>query len=417
MPTSPHARRTTRTALGVLSCAALVALGAAPAAVADSAEPHLVMGDIAPISGVKPGGNVDVPVTVTNQGSAAAEKVWIAYSVTHGLDYADVPSNCVSQHVTDYDEMTAKSLVTCEFDQAVAPGASYAPEKLLPIKATDHALNDEMRVSVWSTEPSVDENASSPVPGTAPAVGLVEKQAGGGTEEGIDVPVSTVNTADIKVTGADLKGSVGDTVPLKVTFKNDGPAWVLGKMDEPPFRVLITPPAGTSIVNNEYCQVKGATYSCGTAQRWVDEGEVGTYSFKLKINKAVAGAKGSVALSSDPRSYDPNKANDKADITLTVAGSGSTGGSGGSTGGSGGSGGSAGGSGGADTGGSTSGSGATGGSGSSSTGGSGATSGGDLAHTGSSNLTLPLAGAAVVAVGVGTGAVLMVRRRRAQSRA
>ena len=59
-----------------------------------------------------------------------------------------------------------------------------------------------------------------------------------------------------------------------------------------------------------------------------------TYSFKLKIDKAVAGAKGSVALNAESRPYDVNKANDKADILLDVEGSGSTSGSG-SAGGSG----------------------------------------------------------------------------------
>ncbi len=420
MPTSPRTRRTTRTAFGALGAASLIALGAAPAAFADTAEPHLVMGNIAPISGVQPGGSVEAPVTVTNNGTAAAQKVWLFYSVTHGLDYTDIPSNCEAHQVHSYDEMTAKSNVVCEFDQALEPGTSYAPEKSLPIKALDRALNDELRVSVWGDEPSLDDAATPPVPGTAPAVRLVEKSTGGdATEEAVDVPVTTVNTADFTVTGAQLKGGVGDTVPLKVTFTNAGPAWVLGKQDESVVHVLITPPAGTSVVKpHGYCDAEGAVYSCGTSESWIDEGDSETYTFQLKIDKKVAGATGSVALSSEARPFDPDKANDKADITLDVTGSGSTAGSSGSTGGSGGS---AGTSGGATTGGSsggaTGGSGSTGGSGPASTGGSGAaTSGGDLAHTGSANLTLPLAGAAVVAVGVGTGAVIVVRRRRAQGR-
>ncbi|MET9834384.1 hypothetical protein ABZ078_34985 [Streptomyces sp. NPDC006385] len=101
------------------------------------------------------------------------------------------------------------------------------------------------------------------------------------------------------------------------------------------------------------------------------------------------GAKGSVALEAEPRPFDKNKDNDKADITLDVADAGSTGG-GGST-----------------TSGSDSGSTSSGGSGSS--GGSSGRSGaadstavsGDLASTGSGS-ALPLA-----------GAVLLVRRRRA----
>lgn len=60
--------------------------------------------------------------------------------------------------------------------------------------------------------------------GTAPAVKLVESQSRGeGSARVVDVPVTSVNTADFQVTGAALKGSVGETVPMKVEFTNAGP--------------------------------------------------------------------------------------------------------------------------------------------------------------------------------------------------
>lgn len=228
------------------------------------------------------------------------------------------------------------------------------------------------------------------------------------------MPVTSVNTADYQVTGARLKGRVGDTVTMKVKFTNAGPAWVLREEGDRRFNVLVTPPAGTSVVTpHGYCDAKGAVYACGTSERWVNEGGGETYTFKLKIDKQVAGAKGSVALSTEARPFDPDKANDRADITLDVTGDGSTGGSTGtSTGGSGTSTGNS--SGGSGT--TTVGSSATGGSGSSSAGGTGpAATGGDLASTGSSEATLPLVGAATAAVGLGAGAILVARRRRAQS--
>lgn len=224
----PHNRRASRTAVAALGAAGLIALGAAPAAFADEAAPDLVVGDIAPIEGVKPGSSLDQSVTVANKGTKAADKVWVSYSVTRGLGFADVPANCAAHQVPSYDEMTAKSNVVCEFDQAVEPGVGYAPEKPLAIKALDRALNDDLRVSVGDGEPELDEAATTPVAGTAPAVELMERQPGGeGTEQAVDVPVTTVNTADYEVTGAALKGDVGDTVTLKVRFANAGPAWVL----------------------------------------------------------------------------------------------------------------------------------------------------------------------------------------------
>jgi hypothetical protein len=390
MPIPPRNRRASRAAVAALGAAGLIALAAAPAAFGDEAEPALVVGGVEPIDGVKPGSGFDVPVTVANKGVGAAEKVWVSYSVTRGLDFAEVPSNCQVQHVRPYDEMPERWTAVCAFDQAVEPGVVYTPEKPLGVKVLDRALNEELRLRVADVEPGVDDNGTPPVAGTAPAVKLVEAQAGGEGAAGVvDVPVTAVNTADYQVTGAELKGSVGDTVTMKVKFTNAGPAWVQPREGDRVVKVMVTPPAGTSVVKRgQFCQAKGKAYVCG--YRSLNEGSQETYTFELKIDKRVAGAKGSVALSTEPRPFDPNKANDKADITLDVTGGGSTGSTGGSTDGSGGSVG-----------------------GASSTGGDGTTHDGTLAATGSS--TLPIAGAAAAAVVTGAGTLLIVRRRRAQS--
>lgn len=415
MPIPPRNRgdrRTSRTAVAALSAAGLVALcAAAPTAFADETAPELVLGDIAPVKGVRPGSSFDPSVTVTNKGAKAVDAVWVYYSVTRGLGYAEIPSNCQAHQVPSYDEMTEKSNVVCKFDQAVEPGVVYAPEKPLAVKALPRALNDDLRVTVGDSEPGLDEAATTPVAGTAPAVKLVEHAAGGAaTKDAVDVPVTSVNTADYQVTGAALKGAVGDTVTLTAKFANAGPAWVLTKEGDPLVEVLITPPAGTSVAKGHgFCEPKGKALACGTSQRWVNEGGGETYTIKLKIDKQVAGAKGSVALSTEARPFDPDKANDKADITLDVTGGGSSTGSSGSTGGStngsGGSGSS--GSGGSGSGGSAGGSSSTGGTGST-------TTGGNLAATGSSSATLPIAVAAAAAVIVGAGGLVAVRRRRAQ---
>ncbi len=414
MPMPPHNRRAYRAAVAVLGAAGLFTLAAAPAAFGDEAAPELVIGGVEPIDGVKPGGTFDVPVTVANKGNGAAEKVWVSYGVTRGLDFAEVPSNCRVQHVRSYDEMPERWIAACAFDQAVEPGVVYTPEKPIRVKVLDRALNEELLVRVGDVDPGVDENGFPPVAGTAPAVKLVEGQAGGGaTARVVNVPVTAVNTADYQVTGAALKGSVGDTVTMKATFTNAGPAWVQPRPGDRSVSVVITLPAGTSVVKRgQFCRAEGKRYVCG--MRSLNEGSGETYTFELKIDKRVAGAKGSVALSTEPRPFDPDKANDKADITLHVTGGGSTGGSTGSSsnGSTGSTGGSTGSSTNGSTGGSTNGSGGSAG-GSSSTGGAGTTTGGDLAETGSS--ALAITGVAAAAVVTGAGALLIVRRRRAQS--
>ncbi|MGW2090040.1 LPXTG cell wall anchor domain-containing protein [Streptomyces sp. NPDC001880] len=382
MPIPSHNRRASRAAVAALGAAGLIALAAAPAAFGDETAPELVIGGIEPINGVKPGSSFDLPVTLANKGTGAAEKVWVSYAVTRGLDFAEVPSNCRTQQVRSYDEMPEKWIAVCAFDQTVEPGVVYTPEKPLRVKALDRALNDELRVRVGDVDPGADENGTPPVAGTAPAVKLVEGQAGGeGAARVADVPITSVNTADYQVTGAALKGSVGDTA-------NAGPAWVLTKQGDRSVSVMITPPAGTSVVKRgQFCQAKGKAYVCG--MRSLDEGSQETYTFELKIDKRVTNAKGWVALSTEARPFDPNKANDKADITLDVTGGESTGSMGSSANASGGS---------------VSGS---------SIGDDGTTNSGSLAETGSS--TLPITGVAAAALVTGAGTLLIVRRRRAQS--
>ncbi|MEU9318230.1 hypothetical protein [Streptomyces sp. NPDC048295] len=388
MPIPPHNRRASHAVASALSAAGLIALAAAPAAFGDETAPELVIGGIEPVNGVKPGSSFDLSATVANKGTRAAEKVWVSYGVTRGLDFAEVPSNCRTQQVRSYDEMPERWIAVCAFDQVVEPGTVYTPERPLRVEALDRALNDELRVNVWDVDPGADENGTQPVAGTAPAVKLVEGKAGSeGTERIVNVPVSSVNTADYQVTGAMLEGSVGDTVKMKVKFINAGPAWILTKQGERSVSVMITPPAGTSVVTRgQFCQAKGKAYVCG--MRSLNEGSQETYTFELKIDKWVANAKGQAALSTEARPFDPNKANDKADITLDVTSGGPTGSTGGSAKVSAGSPG-----------------------GSSTAGDDGTTTnGGTLAETGSS--TLPITGAAAAAVTTGAGMLFIVRRHR-----
>ncbi|MEU0526039.1 LAETG motif-containing sortase-dependent surface protein [Streptomyces niveus] len=418
MPTPPYRRRVSRSAVATLGAAGLVALGAAPtpAAVGDEAPPSLALGDIKPITGVRPGSPVDLPVTVVNNGTTTVEKVWIKYTATRGLAFPEVPSNCQNQYVGAYDEMPERWIAICAFDEPVKPGVAYTPRNPFAVKAEKHAFDDEMWVTVTDYEPSPDEN-SVPVRGTAPEIELIESPTGGtGSKDRFRVPVTSVNSADYEVTGAALRGKPGDTVTMKVTFTNTGPGWVWSRPETPWTSVLVTLPAGTSVVKPDfYCKPKGKVYNCGLTTRPQEHLETATFTFKLKIDKKVAGAKGLVALSNRKLPFDPDKANDTAPITLEVTGGepGATeGATGGATGGTDGGSGSTGGSGGGSTG-STGSTDSTGGS--SSAGGAGtATTGGNLAATGSSSPTLPIAGAAAAAVVMGAGTILVVRRRRAR---
>ncbi|MFD8689827.1 hypothetical protein [Streptomyces sp. NPDC059651] len=430
---SPRRRALRRTASAV-GVVALIALGATPAGAADP-DTGLVMGKIGPIDGVKPGSELDLPGSFTNAGTAALDKVWMAWSISFGLGYSHpTPSNCSTYSDGGADEAPQSNFLICEFDQTVNPGVVYAPEGL-KLMIDDSALNDELFARVSKSPIEMPEGGG--IPGTGPAIKLVERPDGTPAAPGSTEPataqtkVTAKSTADFQVTGAHLKGKVGDTVPLKVKYANAGPGWVAGEPYESVTNVHIKMPAGTTVTGTHSCREEGqGAYVCGTDSSFTRPNTEHTYTFNLKINKAVPGAKGSVALENKPRPFDPVKSNDTADILLDVEGAGTTGGSG-STSGSGGSGTSgsgstsgSGGSGSAASGssGSTSGSASTSGSGTAASGGSSATgtsgssaTGGDLAETGSGS-TLPLAGAAAGAVLLGAGGVLLARRRAAQQR-
>ncbi|WP_316769847.1 hypothetical protein [Streptomyces sasae] len=386
--TSPGPRFLGRTA-GMIGALALVALGATPAA-ADGPAPGVVLGRLAPVDGAEPGSSFQVPAQFTNTGAEALGKVWLSYTLTRGLSLTELPSNCSSLEIPTMDEIPNKTEAVCEFDQTVKPGVVYAPEKQLTFDVLDYALYDDVTVGIdTSGFPYPGDNFSHPEPGSGPAIRLVEQPDATPAAPGsakrpsvdvADVPVTAANTADFQVTGARLEGAVGDTVPLKVKITNAGPAWVYRRDRATAARVLIKMPAGTTVAKSDnYCIKAGSgTYTCSNGYAWVPETYKQTFTFELKIDKAVSGAEGSIELTGRSRPFDTHAANDKAGIRLDV-----TGGDGASGGGA---------------------------SPTASTAASGTSGGDGLANTGSGT-ALPLAGAAAAAVALGAGALLAARRR------
>ncbi|MEU9346591.1 hypothetical protein AB0D74_35845 [Streptomyces sp. NPDC048278] len=368
-------------AVGTIGALSLAALGATPAASAASASADdpsagVVLGRTAPVDGVEPGGTVQVPTSFTNTGTEALRKVWLTYTLSHGLahpDRAELPSNCTYSTITVGDGEPDRTEVICEFDQAVRPGVVYAPGKQLSFPARGSALYEVVAVKAEiAGYPYPGDNFTPEVPGTAPAVELAERPdatpAPAGSAENsrwdvADVPVTAVNTADFRVTGARLRGGVGDTVPLTVGFTDAGPGWVQRRDRADAVRIVLRMPSGTTVTRADpYCRRTGSgKYLCGVDFPWVEEGYERSYTFRLRIGKAVPGAQGSVGLTGASRPFDTDTGNDEAGIRLDVTGA--AGSSGGST----------------------------------------ASSGAGTA--------LPLVGAAAAAFALGAGAVLVVRRR------
>lgn len=213
-----------------------------------------------------------MPVTVANKSvGAAPEKVWITYDITRGLEFEEVPSNCLIQHVRPYDEMPERWTASCEFDQALESGVVYTPETDMGVKVLGRALNEQLRVRVADGGPAYEDNGTDPVAGPAPAVKLVEaRNAGEGSAQVVTVPVTAVNTADYQVTGAALRGGVGDTVTMKATFTNAAPRGSgPGRATPPSASSSHLPPVrrSSSAASSAGPRRKGMSAACGRSTR------------------------------------------------------------------------------------------------------------------------------------------------------
>ncbi|WP_405760442.1 hypothetical protein OG234_19310 [Streptomyces sp. NBC_01420] len=442
--------RPLRRAAAAVGAVALIAMAAVPAS-ADTGgrlPGDLVLGPLKSLTGVKTGSVVELPALFANKGDKALEKVYLTYSLSEGLAFrGSAPSNC---ELIGMNRESDAPLMICEFNQTVKAGGIYAPEKAPSLTVLDDALNESVSVMVSTYYTGGLDNFPNVWHGTGPAMQLTElpptTPVGDGHHptrkdddqvDGAGMRVDVVNTADLQMALRE-KSRAGKTLTLEATFSNAGPGEVKHYDSETSLtKFQFKAPAGTTVtkIDNRCHKITTGSYNCVPYTHpnlWV--GATDSFAVTLRVDKAVPGAKASVALENKARPYDKNKKNDSATLLINKD-SGSTGGTGTTNGGT--TGGSS--TGGHTTGGSSTGGGSTGGDGSTSstggstgTGGSGSTggsatggsattgssgasaTGGNLASTGS-GATLPLAGAAAATLAVGAGAVLLVRRRAARS--
>lgn len=437
-------RRTLLSATAVSAAAALIALGAAPAQ-ADAIKPDLGVRALAPVTGIAAGSGFGLPVSLLNKGTEELPKVWVSYTYSSGIAPAETYSNCVYYTLSPGGEWPEEHRADCTVDQPLKPGVLYGTEQPIALTARANALYDEVGLGLLAEEPvpHPDIHHGEPEPGTGGPLKLVERgeataaDRAAHAEPGSRTEVTAVNTADYALTGAELQGKVGDKVTALVTFTNEGSARVYRDQGTSAANVDVHIPAGTTVTKaHGFCRpVTQTHYRCGTSQSWVEAKGGETYSFVLRIDKAVGRTTGRMSFGGAARPFDKNAANDTAEIvvdtpepptdgTESTGGTSSTGGSAGSTGSTDGGTGSTGGSTAGSSGSASGSSGSTGGSdtgttGGSATSGSGSTSGGTTPQTGGglaatgSDSTLPLAGAAGAALLAGGSIVWAVRRRSA----
>jgi hypothetical protein len=376
--------------------------------------PKLSSNKLADVRDVKPGSSFDLPVAIKNQGNVPAEAGFgVLIEGSDGLDIAREHSNCRYVPVE-----WGRGFGWCRFDTALKPGEAVALSDPAKFTAADKLMYGSVSYWAWPLDgkaPYGFEESDYSVRGDGPPLTLEPATGATFTSDTFgSVDVSADNHADFQAYGDTVSGKVGETVTLKVGTRDLGPGTMdLSAREGSIYRLEFTPPEGTTVVSNPFpgeddpwtCTPRkagAAKYTCGPYGETIAPGSDEDFVFRVRIDKAVAGAKGEVEVFPNQQPYpsrDENTANNTADVTVNVTGA-STGG--GSTGGSPSPSPSA----------SSSSSPSPGGS-SPAGGSSSSTGGGGLAGTGAGNIRLAVY-AAAGALTLGTATVYLTRRRLAR---
>ncbi|MFD5508884.1 peptidase [Streptomyces sp. NPDC127051] len=319
--------------------------------------PDLYLGELKPKAEVTAGEQQDLPLAFANRGTLPARSVALELDTSAGLEPAETYDNCRRQ---DHGGMGATTV--CLVEGEFLPGESYqlAPDSPLHLKTTERAYQDRLRYGVVP-DPAPVKDASEGKPATGKKLKLVKASAAVPvTDSNLDArdarhaedtdlnPRDNERTfeftakgarADFEAVTASPSGKVGDTVVAELGFRNKGPAVISHlRSGESVARTDIVMPAGVQVTDvPRNCRAVSADGSdraeqLGAPRYFCDGGMFadvsGAYTgrFSMKIEKAVADAKGSVTVGepvaggTKPLAFDPVGGNSKAVFVVEVKG-------------------------------------------------------------------------------------------------
>lgn len=315
----------------------------------------------------KAGDRIRVPVGFSNLGDEAAEGISVDFyavqprylRILRGIDgcrYAPLPDN--------YEAM-------CTFDGTFEPGRSYRmivdgedglPVDIMPFTPGPNGDN-YVYYNVWPGKHGEQDVAKHKmVAGHGLHASFIAdmtrkplaKDADPGDNHSSTSVKVAANPADLAALDARAKGRVGESVRLRVGMRNNGPADTHTRLDGSPGGLFITAPSGTvvtSLPSEDHAECTNASdgkadwhhkklgrreYFC-VPNTLLKVDETRYLSITLRIEDSTVGSDGTLVTEAGTIT-DPNQANDRARIVVTVlAGSASpshgTGGHGGSAGG------------------------------------------------------------------------------------
>jgi hypothetical protein len=284
---------------------------------------------------LRPGTNTQVRATVANNGNRAVDRTLLSVNASYGLRFKERNSNC------EYRDHSTGTSALCVLDEAVAPGERY--ELTSALQVGRKALYERFDHSVLPfSDEALDQarGGRTWTPGAGPELNLrpvaAQRAAAGGEDLDLSdnyraVILDARNTADLKLTGSQVRGAAGDTVTARVTVHNRGPAWVasLGA-GAAVATVRFQAPEGTTVLDGPEDDCwdlppseegpAGPTYFCRTPIYLHDKASH-TIEVQLRIDEVVRGARTTVeTLNDDPelsiRKFDPILRNNSAQIVV-----------------------------------------------------------------------------------------------------
>ncbi|SFE75886.1 hypothetical protein SAMN05216251_10593 [Actinacidiphila alni] len=282
-----------------------------------------------------PGDTLDAGITVSNTGQLPAAGADLELTTTLGLGFTRHFSNCVYRtKAVDKAFPSLADDALCHFAATLAPGTKYRLSAPLGLDVNNRALWDLVRYRV-----TVATGDAPTAAGHGPVLSLVpDGPALASDAVTADWKISTDNTADLVAGGDSARASVGDTVVVIASMRNEGPATVdvdaLGTDGQ--LGVMVDIPKGTTAVKVPgNCGVWAGDGPAGSkpgAPRYVCEvdapfkaGQVVRLPFTLRIDAgAPAVTEGLVRTTTvygdEDLPFDPRHADDTAPLTVRVRG-------------------------------------------------------------------------------------------------
>ncbi|MFJ3925745.1 peptidase [Streptomyces sp. NPDC090022] len=325
--------------------------------------PDLVVDELKLTSEAKAGDRQALPLAFANRGTLPAKSIALELDTSYGLELAEVYDNCRREE----RGVPVGTRTVCLVEGEFLPGESYqlSPESPLHLKVTEKAYNDRLRYGVVPDPVPVKDQDKMPgtTPVEQPATGkklmavkaqapVQAKSAGEdrrffGAAEQTDLnPVDNertfdftakANKADFEAIAFSQSGKAGDTIAAELGFRNKGPAWISHlRSGESVARTDIVVPDGIKITEVPVnCRAVNADGSDrkeqpGAPRYFCDAGLVASANgkhdlrFVMKIEKAVANAKGSVtvgeptATGTKPHVFDPVTVNNTTPFVVEV---------------------------------------------------------------------------------------------------